>query len=59
MKRMSLTFANCRTCPYSVIDDCYGVVRMHICKLTGKTLGLSLTDLYNQIPDSCPLEDVK
>jgi len=58
MKKLPLTFGNCGTCPYSIADDSLGV-RQYFCKLTRKILGLSLTDLYNQIPDSCPLEDVK
>ena len=44
-------------CPYSIIETF--LRSMYICKLTGKTLGISLTDLGNRMLDSCPLEDVK
>ena len=57
MKKLPLTFDNCRTCPYSIIDTF--LQGMYICKLTGKTLGISLTDLGNRMLDSCPLEEVK
>jgi len=57
MKKLPLVFDNCRTCPYSIIDTF--IRGMYICKLTRKTLGISLTDLGNRMFDSCPLEDVK
>ena len=57
MKKLPLVFDNCHTCPYSIIEPF--LRGMYICKLTEKTLGISLTDLGNRMLDSCPLEDVK